>query len=88
MKLPVMIVCMFLAANLYAADQAKDAGDDNAQQENKNPVSTSFQQEAPRGVPSWAGADTDTQWPNHDEGLQPSYDHNDEPSFGDDGHRR
>ena len=82
MKLLFMIICLLLATNVYA-DQTKNANGNDVQQETKDANGNYVQQEAPKGVPTWAGANTDNP-PRYDEGLQPSYDRTDEPSFGPD----
>lgn len=53
----------------------------SGKQKGKNFSGSYFPREAPRGVPTWAGANTDDP-PRDDEGLQPSYERTDEPSFG------
>ena len=85
MKLPVIIICILLAGNVYAS-QAKDSEGNGVRQEAKDANSGTVQQQAPSPAPSWAGANAESGLGN-DEGMQPSYDHTDEPSFGDDGHR-
>ena len=84
MKLSVIIACLFLATNVYA-DQAKDTAGNDVQQETQNISGSVVQQKAPNPAPQWAGANVDSPY-RYDQGLQPSYEHNDEPSFGDHGH--
>ena len=75
-----MIGCLLLATNVYAG-QTKDADSDNTRQETKKPEGSYVQQKSPKDVPGWAGANADIPL-NDRQGLQPSYDRSDEPSFG------
>lgn len=80
MRILLIAACIFLAADVYA-DEANDAGGSVARQGPREPFG-SVQQEAPKAAPEWAGENMRVPTFNDDEGMQPDYERNDEPSFG------
>jgi hypothetical protein len=85
MKLPVVIACLLLTANVYA-DQAKDSNNNPTQSEvSKAPEVVPGQPEV-SGIPTWAGANSGPS-ADYEGGIEPSYSDADEPPFGDDRYR-